>query len=148
MNRSGLKPGAMGLMGSAGLQVKGPKKFGLQRPKKLAPAAGFGDGEVEEVDVASEIERMSSSKQAKAAAEAARQAALAEDPSVYDYDGTYDSMQAERARQRELAQPKERKTRYIGAMCAAPAPRPRCRAQHPPRPPARAQHGDAQGPRD
>ena len=116
MNRSGLKPGAMGLMGSAGLQLKGAKKYGLQRPKKLTPAAGFGDGEVEEVSVATEIERLSSSRQAQAAAEAARQAALAQDASVYDYDGMYDEMQAERSKQREVNKPKERKARYISSM--------------------------------
>ena len=120
-DRAGQAPGAMGLTGKAGLQLSSgaaPKKFGLQRSKaKLRPTAGFDDADEEPPSVAEEMQRMHSSKHAQAAARAAQTAALAEDASVYDYDGVFDTMQAERQQQRAAAQPEaQRKTRYIGAI--------------------------------
>ena len=119
--RDGQAPGAMGLTGKAGLQLGAgsAKKFGLQRSKpKLRPAAGFDEADEEPPSVAEEMRRMHSSKHAQAAAQAAQTAALAEDASVYDYDGVFDSMQAEKQQQRAAAQPvaAQRKTRYIGAI--------------------------------
>ena len=69
MDRSGRAPNALGLTGTAGLQLKKPaKKFGLQKPKQAArPTSGsvFGDAAVEDsLDVSEELERMRQSKAA------------------------------------------------------------------------------------
>lgn len=118
-SKAGLLPGSMGLKGVAGLQLKG-KKFGLHRPRKLeAAATGFKVDDVEDLSVASEIKRLSSSKQAIAAADAAQKAVLSQDASAYDYDGVYDTMKEEKQKARAVAQPKERSTRYIGAIMEA-----------------------------
>ena len=131
MDRSGQQPGAFGLTGTAGLQLKKPpaKKFGLQKPKLQAalarPAGGsvFGESALDESEsVQEELARLRESKHARAAAQAAHEAALAEDASVFDYDGAYDAMQDERARARSEAVGKasvERKAKYIGGIMEA-----------------------------
>ena len=131
LSRAGAAPGSLGLTGTAGLQFK-PKKFGLQKPKPLA-AAGFGAaagsasifGEVADddpVSVREELRRLAESKQKKAAAHAAQAAVLAQDPSIYDYDGAYDSITNERESAREAKKGKagvEKKSRYIGSIMEA-----------------------------
>jgi len=39
LSRAGQAPGSFGLKGSAGLQLKAPKKYGLQKPVKTPGAA-------------------------------------------------------------------------------------------------------------
>jgi hypothetical protein len=60
------------------------------------------------------------SAKARQQADAAAKAALAEDPSIYDYDGVYDAMQAERgerARQAaEAAQEEKKGSKYIESL--------------------------------
>ena len=143
LSRAGAAPGSLGLTGTAGLQFK-PKKFGLQKPKPLA-AAGFGAaagsasifGEVADddpVSVREELRRLAESKQKKAAAHAAQAAVLAQDPSIYDYDGAYDSITNERESAREAKKGKAAamaiglaKIRKRGGLDAVAA-RARCRA--------------------
>jgi coiled-coil domain-containing protein 55 len=58
----------------------------------------------------------SQSQAAKKKLEAAQAAALAEDPSLYDYDGVYDKLQAERSERERLAtasEPEKKKSKYI-----------------------------------
>ena len=128
-DRSGTAPGAMGLTGAAGLQLKKPaKKFGLQKPAKAVmgrPATGsvFGAAALDDaMDVKEELERLSQSKAARAAAQAAHDAATSQDPSVFDYDGAYDAMQEDRARARAEVRAVgqvERKAKYIGSIMEA-----------------------------
>ena len=127
MDRSGRAPNALGLTGTAGLQLKKPaKKFGLQKPKQAArPASGsvFGDAAVEDsLDVSEELERMRQSKSARAAAEAEHQAAISQDASIFDYDGAYDAMQEQRKQARELTMGKssqQKSAKYIGTIMEA-----------------------------
>ncbi len=109
LSRAGLQPGAFGLKGSAGLQLKAPaKKYGLQKPLKrfggctvFASADDDLDDEQESVGMAA----MRQSKQAAAAAAAVQRAAVAEDASVFDYDGVYEEMARAKERQREALGP-------------------------------------------
>ena len=127
MDRSGRAPNALGLTGTAGLQLKKPaKKFGLQKPKQAArPTSGsvFGDAAVEDsLDVSEELERMRQSKSARAAAEAEHQAAISQDASIFDYDGAYDAMQEQRKQARELTVGKsaqQKSAKYIGTIMEA-----------------------------
>ena len=127
MDRSGRAPNALGLTGTAGLQLKKPaKKFGLQKPKQAArPTSGsvFGDAAVEDsLDVSEELERMRQSKAARAAAEAEHQAAISQDASIFDYDGAYDAMQEQRKQARELTVGKsaqQKSAKYIGTIMEA-----------------------------
>ena len=131
MDRSNTQPGAFGLTGAVGLQLKKPaaKKFGLQKPKPQAalakPAGGsiFGQAALDESEsVEEELARMRESKHARAAAQASHEAAIQEDASVFDYDGAFDAMQQERARARSEAVGKssvERKAKYIGGIMEA-----------------------------
>ena len=127
MDRSGRAPSALGLTGTAGLQLKKPaKKFGLQKPKQAArPTSGsvFGDAAVEDsLDVSEELERMRQSKSARAAAEAEHQAAISQDASIFDYDGAYDAMQEQRKQARELTVGKsaqQKSAKYIGTIMEA-----------------------------
>ena len=134
LSRAGRAPDSLGLTGNAGLQIKAPKKFGLQKPSRLArPAAGsaFGggaddgdddDGVTASQRVGRELARGGGGSALGRAQIAAQQAAaLEQDASVYDYDGVYDSMQAERSAMRlASAQPKaEKKSRYIGGIMEA-----------------------------
>ena len=138
VGRSGQQPGAFGLTGSAGLQLKpktglAGKKYGLQKPAKKPNV--FGAAAEQEETVNEELGRMHAKARAAAAA---ADAAAEEEAGVYDYDGVYDEMQEERALQRQArlrgAQgasagagagaaadaPKERqKARYIGAIMEA-----------------------------
>ena len=127
MDRSGRAPNALGLTGTAGLQLKKPaKKFGLQKPKQAArPTSNsvFGDAAVEDsLDVSEELERMRQSKAARAAAEAEHQAAISQDASIFDYDGAYDAMQEQRKQARELTVGKsaqQKSAKYIGTIMEA-----------------------------
>ena len=132
LSRAGAKPGTMGLTGSAGLQLKPVKKFGLQMPKKQGPSAAvskpavFGDLDDDLEDDASERARVSrelqrgTSSVGRAAVQATQAAALAEDANVFDYDGVYDSMQQDRAAVREKQKPAaDRSARYIGGILSA-----------------------------
>ena len=104
VGRSGQQPGAFGLTGSAGLQLKpktglAGKKYGLQKPAKKPNV--FGAAAEQEETVNEELGRMHAKARAAAAA---ADAAAEEEAGVYDYDGVYDEMQEERALQRELRQ--------------------------------------------
>ena len=127
MDRSGRAPGTFGLTGAAGLQLKVPaKKFGLQKPKqaaRLTSGSVFGAAAMEDtLDVSQELEQMRESKSARAAAAAEHQVALAQDSSVFDYDGAYDAMQEQRKQARELTTGKtgqHKSAKYIGTIMEA-----------------------------
>ena len=127
MDRSGRAPGSFGLTGAAGLQLKPTaKKFGLQKPKQAArptSSSVFGAAAMEDtLDVSQELERMRESKSARAAAAAEHQAALAQDASVFDYDGAYDEMQEQKKQARELTTGKtgqQKSAKYIGTIMEA-----------------------------
>lgn len=65
-------------------------------------------------------QRQARSARAKQEAEAAAKAALAEDPSIYDYDGVYDAMQAERGERaraaQAAAQEEKQQSKYIDSL--------------------------------
>ena len=127
LSRAGKEPGKLGLTGNAGLQIKpAAKKFGLLKPgvKKAAAAGNIFGNAVEEAeddaDVNAELRRLQASKQARAAAEAAKAAAMQQDSQVFDYDGVYDTMQAQKEQHRQaVGRPKETKARYIDGILAA-----------------------------
>ena len=93
---------AYGLSGPAGLSIKGGKKgFGLQKPTRPAASSVFGNAvDEEEVDghdrAKTELRRMMSGQEGRSAVLAAKHEALAVDASIYDYDGVYDNIQADR----------------------------------------------------
>ena len=148
LSRAGAKPGSLGLSGTAGLQLKpaagkpllgrglslgGKKKPGLAKPVGAA-ASAFGaldddlDEESERARVSRELQHGSSGGYAgsalnRAAIEAAKQEALDQDASTFDYDDVYDDMQQERSALRAgavAAKTKEVKTsKYITSIMEA-----------------------------
>ncbi|KAL1495289.1 hypothetical protein AB1Y20_017149 [Prymnesium parvum] len=114
---------AYGLSGPAGLQIKPKAK--LPRPK---PSCGFVEEAEEEEGAKAVVRRMMQGHEGKRAVEMQRQKALAEDESIYDYDGVYDEMQerggeAQRTKINHrvvVGRPKEeKKARYIGSIMEA-----------------------------
>ena len=150
LSRAGTKPNSLGLSGSAGLQTKpatgtgvgvglslaGKKPGGLAKPR-AAPAPAFGGGSDLDDDLdddAAERKKLlqrggaggayASSSLNRAAIEQAKQDALQQDASAFDYDGVYDEMQQSRSSRGSAsasAKPKEEKqqSRYIGGIMAA-----------------------------
>ena len=59
-------------------------------------------------------------ERARQQAEAAAKAAMEEDPSIYDYDGVYDAMQAERGERAKAAQAaaqeEKQQSKYIDSL--------------------------------
>lgn len=135
LSRAGKQPEKLGLTGTAGLQLKPPKKFGLQRPAKAlarpAAASAFGGGSDDDLDDESASKRVGrdlglnrpgGSTLDRLAVKAQQAAAIAQDADVYDYDGVYDTMQAERSAVRTAAAAApaaEKKARYIGSIMEA-----------------------------
>jgi len=108
LSRAGQAPGSFGLKGSAGLQIKPPKKYGLQKPVRAPAAAAVFRPVEDELDEAQETVGMAAMRQSRAAqsaAAAAQKAAMAKDASVYDYDGVYDEMSRAKERQRSALGP-------------------------------------------
>ncbi|GMH41386.1 hypothetical protein BSKO_09296 [Bryopsis sp. KO-2023] len=105
-------------------------KYGLQsRPaatqqkkSRSALAAFGGDSSSDEEDVATQVARHQAKnlKDGKVAAEHA--AALAEDPSVYDYDGVYNEMHAAREEPKKVEKI-VKKPKYIAALLETAARR-------------------------
>lgn len=94
------------------------KKYGLQVPTPEFFAAA-GTAEEEGVDEAAEAARATkNAADRRARADAAEQArALAEDPTVYEYDSLFDSMHAaKQGARRPAAEIEERKARYVPAL--------------------------------
>ncbi|XP_010246697.1 PREDICTED: nuclear speckle splicing regulatory protein 1-like [Nelumbo nucifera] len=101
------------------------KKYGLQlrvqpsqqkkQPKRppLAPPPGFNDDDDD--DVEKEIARHATRNKSLKDIEEQQKKALEEDPSIFDYDGVYDSMKEKIARPRE-EDCKERKSKYIQVL--------------------------------
>ncbi|EFJ43409.1 hypothetical protein VOLCADRAFT_96440 [Volvox carteri f. nagariensis] len=102
-----------------GLQKVVPKKPGLQASassqRKVAPANVFGDDDSDEEDVERQIARQADKKRAAAKVQQVYEEALAEDPSVFDYDGVYDSIQEARvtSKQQDKVQ---RQSKYIASL--------------------------------
>ncbi|GLC36802.1 hypothetical protein PLESTB_000781500 [Pleodorina starrii] len=102
-----------------GLQKVEPKKPGLQgtavSQRKVAPTNVFGNDDSEEEDVERQIARQADKKRAAAKVQQMYEVALAEDPSVFDYDGVYDSIQE--AREAPKQQDKvQRQSKYIASL--------------------------------
>jgi coiled-coil domain-containing protein 55 len=98
-------------------------KYGLQKPvtKGLAPPSSksrpiniFGDDSDEE-DVGVQVMRQADKKRAAAKVQAVYETALADDPSVFDYDGVYDTMQQQKLQPKQQEK-LERKSRYIAQL--------------------------------
>ena len=86
-----------GLSGPAGLQIK-PKKFGLAKPSRPAASSAFGNAAEEDEEDGDErakadLRRMMGGQEGRSAVIAAKQEALSQDASIYDYDGVYDTIQ-------------------------------------------------------
>ncbi|CAA7396973.1 unnamed protein product [Spirodela intermedia] len=97
-------------MSGYGLQLR--KKPVATRPTLPPPAPGFGAGDEDDDDVEKDIARQAAMKRSKKETEAMHKKALAEDSSIFDYDGAYDKFKQETVR--PLAQDKtERKPKYI-----------------------------------
>lgn len=99
-------------------------KYGLIQPKQAAQPlkpslAVFGD-EDEPADyqrggVARDVARQADKKRADAKVAAQQAAALADDPTVFDYDGVYDDLQQQRTQPKQ-SEKLERKSRYIEGL--------------------------------
>ncbi|GIM15521.1 hypothetical protein Vretimale_18292 [Volvox reticuliferus] len=101
-----------------GLQVV-PKKACLQAAssaqRKVAPANVFGDDDSEEENVELQIARQADKKRAAAKVQQMYEEALAEDPSVFDYDGVYDSIQEARVAPKQQDK-MQRQSKYIASL--------------------------------
>ncbi|CAH9067823.1 unnamed protein product [Cuscuta europaea] len=95
-----------------GLQLRVPPSQKKKQPTRppLPTALGFGDGNDD--DVEKEISRQASKNKALKDIEEQHKKALEEDPSVFDYDGVYDSMKM-KAVQPHAQDLEERKPKYI-----------------------------------
>ena len=112
------------LIGTAGvkygLQIRQPPHAATkQRPTSVHPTAPlrknvFGDDSDEE-DVEAQVARQADKKKSAAKVAAIYESALAEDSSVFDYDGVYDSMQEKKIQPRQQEK-LERKSRYIAQL--------------------------------
>ncbi|XVF19649.1 hypothetical protein REPUB_Repub11eG0129000 [Reevesia pubescens] len=95
-----------------GLQLRVPpsqQKKPATRPP-LPPPLGFRDDD--DNDVEREISRQASKNKALKEVDEQHKKALAEDPSVFDYDGVYDEMKEKVVRPR-IQDREERKSKYI-----------------------------------
>ncbi|CAL8465513.1 g5049 [Coccomyxa elongata] len=97
-------------------------KYGLQpgakqkaKPVLQKQANVFGDDDDEEGNVGQDIARHAAKKQADKKVTQMHAAALAEDASVFDYDGVYDSIQEARVQPRQQEK-LARKSRYIEGL--------------------------------
>ncbi|VFQ67236.1 unnamed protein product [Cuscuta campestris] len=95
-----------------GLQLRVPPSQQKKQPTRppLPTVLGFGDGDDD--DVEKEISRQASKNKAMKDVEEQHKKALEEDPSVFDYDGVYDSMKM-KAVQPQVLDREERKPKYI-----------------------------------
>ncbi len=97
-----------------GLQIRNPGP----KPQQAKPKAGstnvFGE-DSDEDDVGQQVMRQADKKRAAAKVQAQYEAALAQDASVFDYDGVYDSMQQQKVQPRQQEK-LERKSRYIAQL--------------------------------
>ncbi|PNH08508.1 Nuclear speckle splicing regulatory protein 1 [Tetrabaena socialis] len=100
-----------------GLQKAGPKPGAppAASGRKPAPTNVFGDDDSEEEGVEAQIERQAEKKRAAAKVQQMYEDALAQDPSVFDYDGVYDGMQQARTvpKQQDKVQ---RQSKYIASL--------------------------------
>eukprot|EP00803_Ostreobium_quekettii_P011739 evm.model.scf_1229.4 EVM.evm.TU.scf_1229.4 scf_1229:25823-30148(-) len=94
-------------------------KYGLQKrqqpSKQPAALSAFGEDDSGDEQVAQQVKRQAEKKLRDAKVASEHAAALAEDPTVYEYDSIYDTMHA------EIAAPKkqdkqQRKPKYIAAL--------------------------------
>ncbi|KAK9810734.1 hypothetical protein WJX73_003832 [Symbiochloris irregularis] len=110
------------------LSKKPGTKYGLIQPKQKQAAAPlkpslsvFGDDEeddsapVQKSGVAREVAKQAAKKRIDTKVAAQQAAALAEDPSIFDYDGVYDDLQEQRVQPKQ-AEKLERKSRYIEGL--------------------------------
>ncbi|GIL53780.1 hypothetical protein Vafri_9358 [Volvox africanus] len=101
-----------------GLQAV-PKKPGLQTAssaqRKVAPTNVFGDDDSEEENVERQIARQADKKRAAAKVQQMYEEALAEDPSVFDYDGVYDTIQEARVAPKQQDK-MQRQSKYIASL--------------------------------
>ncbi|GFR52864.1 hypothetical protein Agub_g15492, partial [Astrephomene gubernaculifera] len=103
-----------------GLQKVAPKKPGAAAraagsvaQRKAVPTNVFGDDDSEEEDVERQIARQADKKRAAAKVQQQYAEALAQDPSVFDYDGTYDAEARAAPKQQEKVQ---RQSKYIASL--------------------------------
>ncbi|KAG8457358.1 hypothetical protein KFE25_014087 [Diacronema lutheri] len=108
-----------GLANKPGLQVgqKG-KKYGLVRPA-VAGTSIFGAAALEDESAAEQVRRDAAAKHSRADVRQVHDAALSEDPTVFDYDGVYDAMQERRAEQTSAARARDNQPRYMGSIIEA-----------------------------
>lgn len=105
-----------------GLQIRKPSHAATKQQHSSnasLPRAGirsnvFGDDSDEE-DVETQVARQAEKKKNAAKVSAIYEAALAEDSSVFDYDGVYDSIQEKKIQPRQQEK-MERKSRYIAQL--------------------------------
>ncbi|XP_074557664.1 uncharacterized protein LOC141813603 [Curcuma longa] len=99
-----------------GLQLRVPPANKTSKPppaRPPPPAFGFGDDD--EDDVEREISRQASKNKALQKIEEQHKQAMEEDPSVFDYDGVYDTMKEQAARPK-IQDRTERKSKYIETL--------------------------------
>lgn len=83
-----------------------------QQPAKPPRPPPFGFNDEDEDDVERDISRQASKNKSLKDIEEQRKKALAEDPTVFDYDGVYDEMKEKAVRPR-VQDREEKKSRYI-----------------------------------
>ncbi|CAJ0598661.1 unnamed protein product [Cylicocyclus nassatus] len=96
-----------------GLVLKKKPDKPITKPQQVASVFGDDDDEAEKVDVSNQIQSASTLRVQKHA-ERLQEMALAEDPTIFDYDASYDQIQAlrdEKIAERKKAD-KERKSKY------------------------------------
>ncbi|RWR92036.1 nuclear speckle splicing regulatory protein 1 isoform X1 [Cinnamomum micranthum f. kanehirae] len=102
-----------------GLQLRADpsqqKKKPSRPPLAPPPSAFFQDDDDDDGGIESEIARHATKNKSLRDIEEQHKKALAEDPSVFDYDGVYDEMKEETVRPREQDR-QERKSKYIEAL--------------------------------
>lgn len=109
-----------GLSSKPGLQVgmKG-KQYGLLRPARPLSGSVFGPAALETETTAEQLRRDALSRQAREDTMRAHEQALKDDPSVFDYDGVYESMKASAGQAPRAAAAADRKPRYITSIVEA-----------------------------
>ncbi|KAG1670288.1 hypothetical protein FOA52_003638 [Chlamydomonas sp. UWO 241] len=100
-----------------GLQIRGPAtQAGAKKPAAVPVRKNvFGADSDSEEDIETQIARQADKKRAAAKVQAQYEDALAQDASVFDYDGVYDSMQEQRVQPKQQEKI-ERKSRYIAQL--------------------------------
>lgn len=108
-----------GLSSKSGLQVgQRGKKYGLLHPAATGTSV-FGAAALEEESAAEQVRRDAAAKHSRADVQQLHAAALAEDPTAFDYDGVFDAMQQQRAVHANAARARDNKPRYIGSIIEA-----------------------------